>query len=101
MENLENISMMIIAYAGSAKSFALEAYDEAIEGNFDKAKELMKKASENLKLSNKEHFQTLSVSANGNLKLNVLFIHAEDQMMAAETIITLVEKMINLIKIIK
>ncbi len=95
---LEQASMMIIMYAGTAKSDALDAMDLAIEGNYNDAYELIKSSEENLRLSNKEHFSVLQHDASGEVKMNILFIHAEDQMMAAETIITIVKKMMMLTK---
>ena len=44
MEKLEEISMMIIANSGAARSSSFAALGEAKKGNFEEADELIKKA---------------------------------------------------------
>ncbi|EPZ54826.1 PTS system, Lactose/Cellobiose specific IIA subunit [[Clostridium] sordellii ATCC 9714] len=60
-EKIFEISFGIIGHAGDAKSTAHEALSEAKDGNFEKARELLKEASETL---NKAHrFQTELIQA--------------------------------------
>lgn len=94
MKSLEQNSMMIITFAGMAKSNALEAIDAADEGKDYKA--LLEEAQNNLKLASDEHFKVLSASAEEDIKINVLFLHAEDQMLNAETTFQLAKKMIRM-----
>lgn len=91
------IAMMIIMHAGTAKSLAVEAIDLADEGKFDEAQKSIVDAEASYTEAAKEHFKAIQAdSEEGGLKLNVLFIHAEDQMLNAETIIVLAKKMIKL-----
>ena len=98
---LEKISMQIITWAGMAKSFALEAINKAEEG--EPYQDIIDAASENLKKANEIHFQAIQLDSknDGGIKINVLFLHAEDQMMSAETIIILAKKMVKIYEKIK
>ncbi len=95
-EQLAQISMMIITYAGTAKSLAIGSLDLVKEGNFVEAKEAIAQAEENLKLANQEHFKALQEDVSNGLKMDVLFIHSEDQLMNADTIVIMATKMIEL-----
>ena len=46
MVDTESISMQLIAAAGDAKGCAFEALQEANDGNFDKAEELLNQAQD-------------------------------------------------------
>ncbi len=94
MTNLEQHSMMIVTFAGVAKSAALEAIDLAEQG-LD-YKEKFQEAEDNLKLAGEEHFKVLALSANEEIKIDVLFIHAEDQMLNAETTLLLAKKIVKI-----
>lgn len=98
MDNkIDEISMMIITYAGTAKSLAMQAIEEAEEGNFDEIDAIFEEAEENQTLAGKEHFKVLGMEESER-QLNVLFIHAEDQMLSSETTINLAKKMVFLHK---
>ncbi len=104
MENnnaVEEISMMIITHSGTAKSSAMEAINVARSGDFKCAKEMIIEANKSMHEAGKEHHKALQMDINGDLKINLLFIHAEDQMLNAETTITLSEEIIELWKHIK
>lgn len=93
------IAMMIIMHAGTAKSLAVEAIDLADQGKFEEANKSIEEAEASYTEAAKEHFKAIQAdSEDGGLNLNVLFIHAEDQMLNSETIIILAKKMIALHK---
>ncbi len=92
--NIESISMMMITYSGMAKSSAMEAIGLAEKGEDATAK--FDEAEENLRLAGQEHMKLLSMSANEEVKVNVLLLHAEDQMLNAETTILLSKKIVDL-----
>ena len=50
---IEMVSFEIIANAGEARSLAFQALDEAKQGHFDVADELMKKSDESATLAHK------------------------------------------------
>lgn len=98
-EQLQEHSMMIIAYAGTAKSNIQEAINLADEGEFKNAKKLLEEAEKSLVDANKEHFKVLQADAKGlNFRLDVLFIHAEDQFLTTQQFKTTAEAIIKLHK---
>ncbi len=92
--NLEQHAMMIVTFSGIAKSAALEAIDLAEEGK--DYTEKFNEVEENLRLAGQEHFKVLSASADEEIKIDILFIHAEDQMLNAETTFNLAKKMVRI-----
>ncbi len=95
MEELELISCQLIAAAGGAKSNYIEAIEASKNGKFDEAERLMKEGAQIYLTGHDAHLKLLQLSAEGNLNLPLLLIHAEDQMMNCETIKILAEQMIR------
>lgn len=96
-EELSEVSMNIITYAGEAKSLAIEALRSFKNIGLEGALNILKKAKEKMNLAQNWHFKVLTIDSNEKLdKINVLFLHAEDQFLSADTIIILVEELINL-----
>ncbi|MFV0381413.1 MAG: PTS lactose/cellobiose transporter subunit IIA [Breznakia sp.] len=93
---LEECSMMIIAYSGAAISSSLAAVEKSDEG--EEFEYLFEEAENNLGEANKVHFEVLHKSASEKIDIDVLFIHAEDQMLNAQTIITLSKKLARIHK---
>ena len=78
MDNLELVSFQIISAVGVAKSSYIEAMKIAEKGDFDLAKAKIKEGDQEFV---KGH------EANGEKVVpNILLMHAEDQLMSAETI---------------
>lgn len=94
----EEVSMMIVAYAGEAKSKAIEAIDLAEEGKFEEADAKIEEAYESLKNAGQEHFKALQADINGELALNLLLMHAEDQFITIESFILVSTKLIKIYK---
>lgn len=101
MSDLELSIMNIIVNAGDAKSFAYEALEKVNEEIYEEADELMKKASEALKLAHNSQTEMLQKEASGEkIEISVLFIHAQDHLMTALSEINLIEQIIKLRKTI-
>jgi len=86
--------MPIIALAGTAKSIALEALKNKDKSGLAEAKALL------LEAHGVHHkFVTAECEDDDNVvvELNLIIAHAEDQYMAAETIISLVEIILELV----
>lgn len=98
MKKLEEIAMMIITNSGVSKSFTMEALDKAKEKDYEAVEELFKKAEEALRLASQEHFKALKEDMEKGIDVNILMLHAEDQMMSSETILTLSKKIVELTK---
>lgn len=99
-DELANISMMLITHVGMAKSSAMMAIQSAKEGNFEQATTHIEEASKEITEGQKYHFQALEEDAKSEdgLKMNVLFIHAEDQMLTSQMTIELAKEFVELYK---
>jgi len=93
MSELETVIFNIISAAGEAKNFSMEAIDKSLEGDKEGSDELIKQATESLKQAGKSHFQLITGKVEVT-EFSMLLMHAEDQMMAAETFRDLAVKMI-------
>lgn len=95
----EMVSMTIIANSGDARSFAFQALEEAKEGNFDVADELMKKSDQSANLAHKAQTELLFAEANGDKQdINVLLIHSQDHLMTSMLAAELIKEIILLYK---
>lgn len=97
MEGLELICFEMIAANGSARSFFLEALAAAKEGNFEEADRLMSEGEAMLEEGHHAHSNLLSQEASGDkVQVDLLLVHAEDQMMSAETFKIMAGEMIEI-----
>jgi PTS system cellobiose-specific IIA component len=87
MTNLEQTCFSIISNAGQAKSALLEVIDHALEHEFGQAEQKLSQASSFMLEAHKIHARLIMQEAAGTpVQVNLLLVHAEDQMMAVETI---------------
>ena len=85
MDNLELVSFQIISAVGVAKSSYIEAMKIAEKGDFDLAK--IKEGDQEFVKGHEAHAGLIQKEANGETVVpNILLMHAEDQLMSAETI---------------
>lgn len=89
--------MLIISYAGMSKSCYLEALQLAKQGKFDEAEEKMAEGDQNFTEAHNGHFDLLqSEMSTGEPQICLLLTHAEDQLMASETLKTLIIELMEL-----
>jgi len=99
MEILEQVSLQIISSVGAARSNFIMAIDEASEGNFKKAEQLLVEGKQNFHEGHLTHARLLFESSkDDNMQMNLLIVHAEDQLMSAETFGLLAERIIKMYK---
>ena len=99
MEGLELLSFHMISFNGSARSCFVEAITAAKEGDFERAEELMKEGEEQFVEGHKVHAQLIQEEAQtGGTAVNLLLIHAEDQMMSAEVLKIIAAELIDIHK---
>ena len=99
MEKLELVSFQIISSVGMAKSSYIEAIQEAKKGNFERANFCIEEGKNLFMQAHKAHAELIQSETSGEgITPNLLLLHAEDQMMAAETIKSLIEEMIEMFK---
>lgn len=98
MDGLELTCFQIISYVGTAKSFYVNATKKAKEGDFDGARALIKQGDEVYAKGHDVHMHLLQADAAGSREpvAPLILLHAEDQMMAAETVRLLAENVIDL-----
>ena len=98
----ETISLNLIVNAGSAKSCAMEALTLAKKRKFEEAKVKMQDANKLIAKASHEHFSVIQKESQGfQLKFKVLFMHAEDQLLTTQTLLLVIEELINIYKVIK
>lgn len=87
MEGLELISFKIISAVGSARSNFIQAIGEAKKGNAKKARALIEEGEMIFLEGHKAHAELIQQEAGGEaVTPSLLLLHAEDQLMSAETI---------------
>lgn len=97
MEKLEEISMMIIANSGAARSSAFAALAEAKKGNFAEADTLLKQTEESLQIAHESHRELLRLDATGQVdKVGILLCHAQDHLMGSALAGDLIKELIAL-----
>ena len=93
MEGLELICFKIIASVGEARNSFLNAYRHAKRKNVEEAKKCMQEAEEFFNKAHQAHAELITQEANGeNISVNLLLVHAEDQLMSIETLKIIAEE---------
>lgn len=93
--------MGFVMLAGDARSSAMEGIKIAKEHDFEKAEALLDNANKAMLDAHHAHAKLLARDAQGELPFCLLLIHAEDQLMAASTVIDLASEIIELHKAIQ
>ena len=101
MEDLELIAFEIITNVGEAKSYYIEAIQEAKSKRFVEAEELIKKGGEAFVKGHHSHNKLIQMQAdNEKIPFNLIIMHAEDQLMAADSFKIVAKEFIDLYKTI-
>lgn len=96
MEGLELIAFTIIASVGTARSCYIEAIQLAKSGDFDGAMKLIKEGEEAFIQGHHAHAGLIQKEASGeSTPVNLLLMHAEDQLMSAEAFRMISEEFIE------
>lgn len=97
LSGTEEISFGIIASAGQARSYALEALQKARKGAFDEAHELLAQSKEAALQAHHVQMNLLSQEANGDhVAVDVMLVHAQDHLMCALLAQELAGELVNL-----
>ena len=97
MDGLELVSFKIISAVGMAKSSFIEAMKVAANGEFDAARAKIKEGEESFNGGHLAHSELIQQEASGNHVVpSILLMHAEDQLMSAETIKVMALEIIRL-----
>lgn len=91
----------IISHSGDARGYAYEALKAARENEMEKAKKLLRKAQEEMDLAHNTQTKLIQREINGqNIKMSLLMVHAQDQLMTAISEKNLIEQMIEMLSLI-
>ncbi|MCG1027098.1 PTS lactose/cellobiose transporter subunit IIA [Virgibacillus halodenitrificans] len=97
MDNITEIAFQIILYAGNGKSSAMEAIQEAKEGNFEAADKMIEEAGQELGKAHNYQTKLLQNEASGeNSPINVMLIHSQDHLMTSMTVRDLAVEIIEI-----
>ncbi len=97
MEGLELIAFQVIASVGTARSMYVEAITLAKKGQIKEAKEMIHEGSLVFNEGHHAHMELITMEANGELpNIPLLIMHAEDQLMSAETLKIIADEFIDL-----
>lgn len=98
-EEVTMIGFEIVAYAGDARSSLIEAMNAARDGEYDKAKELIKEADESIKQAHNTQTDILAKEASGeSVELSFIMVHGQDHLMTTILLRDLIEHMVELYK---
>jgi len=87
MDSIQLISFEIISAVRTAKNMYVEAIQEAKKGNFGKAEDLITEGKNTFKEGHRVHASLVKKEASGEgVEVSFLLLHAENQLMNAETI---------------
>lgn len=97
---MEEICFEIISNVGMARSSYIEAIHLAKEGKYDKAQQMIEKGKKYFIEGHKSHAKLITEEAAGERRseIGLLLIHAEDQLMSAESFSILAEEFISVYK---
>lgn len=99
MDGLEQIAFEIISTVGTARSCYIEAIQKAKEGKWDEINELFTMGTEAFNEGHNAHLRLLTKEAEGKSEsVNLLLLHAEDQLMSAEGFKIIAEEFIDVYK---
>jgi PTS system cellobiose-specific IIA component len=97
--DMNDIAFKLILFSGNGRSSAMEAIQEAKQGNFEKAEELLKQSTEELGKAHKFQTQLIQAEADGKSNpVNILLVHAQDHLMTAMTVRDLATEIVELYK---
>lgn len=92
-------AFQIIAAVGCARSCYIDAIQEAKQGNFDRAQELMEEGKQSFLVGHDAHTALVQAEAAGDpTQMCLMLTHAEDQLMSAEAFSILAEEFIDVYK---
>ncbi|WP_200810780.1 PTS lactose/cellobiose transporter subunit IIA [Garciella nitratireducens] len=94
---MTEIAFQIILHAGNGRSDAMEAIQEAKEGNFEKADKLIKHACEELAKAHEYQTELIQDEARGKQQpVNIMLVHSQDHLMTAITVKDLAIEIVEL-----
>lgn len=97
MNQIEELSYQMLSNIGEAKSCFIEAMAAARVNEINKAKSLIKEGEDHFTEGHKAHMRMTQLT---DVYINLMVAHAEDQLMATDTIKIVAKEMIEVYKLI-
>lgn len=98
-EEMEMITVEIVAFAGDARSKYMGAMAAANNGEFEKAENLIQEGNDLITEAHNTQTKILQMEASGeNVQVNFLTVHAQDHLMTVMLLRDLVKNFVNLYK---
>jgi PTS system cellobiose-specific IIA component len=98
MDKNELMYVSLIASVGSARSYFIEAIKAAKQNDFELANKKMELGKEQFQAGHRVHGEILAMHAQESIAVPMLLIHAEDQLMSAESFSILAVEFIDVYK---
>ncbi|WP_416326203.1 PTS lactose/cellobiose transporter subunit IIA [[Eubacterium] hominis] len=96
-EKVINVAMDIILHAGEARNLATKAMMAELDGDKEKAQELLLSAKEYVKKAHLAQTKVIQDEARGNkIEICLLFIHAQDTLMTIASEVSVMEQMMKM-----
>jgi PTS system cellobiose-specific IIA component len=97
MTDQQMVCFQIVAAVGAAKSCYIDAIGKAKDGDYDAAAKLVEEGNANYLEGHNAHTTMIQKDASGEepAQFQLILLHAEDQMMAAETFRVVAEDLID------
>lgn len=96
-QELELITIEIVAYAGDARSKYIKALNCANNGEFEESERLIEEASELITEAHKVQTSMIQMEAAGNkVEVGFLMVHAQDHLMTVMLLRDIVKSFVNL-----
>ncbi|MEG0077069.1 PTS lactose/cellobiose transporter subunit IIA [Anaerorhabdus sp.] len=96
MEGLELLAFQIISTVGTARSLYIEAIQDAKKGEFEEAYKKIEEGNQLFLEGHHAHAELIQKEANGEItQINLLLVHAEDQLMSAEGFKIIAQELID------
>ncbi|CUH94995.1 hypothetical protein P22_1064 [Propionispora sp. 2/2-37] len=98
-EELQMITVEIVAYAGDARSKYMEALEAASRGEYGKVESLIQEGNDLITQAHNTQTAMLQKEAAGEkLDMSFLMVHAQDHLMTVMLLRDLVKSLVNLYK---
>ena len=95
-EEMVTVCFGIVAAVGAAKSCYINAITMAKNGDYEGAEEAIEEGNRDFAEGHKNHMRILQRDASGDTpEFSLILMHAEDQMMSAETFRVIAEDFID------
>ena len=94
---MEEIVLNIIMHIGEARSYSMEAVTLAKQGKFDKSRDLIRMADEELGYAHSSQTSLIQgETANDHINFSLLLVHAQDHLMTTMTFKDLAVELIEI-----